>query len=184
MNWPAHYRCVGGCFNGKIERPRLANRALSRGDLLALSGDTVPASLTDSVIGCWDFSRVIETETIHDISANRLDGIIINLPARAMTGHNWDGSEMNWRHAPHQYGAIHFHDDDMIDARWDTDFGFTVPAGQRSGCYAAMLEAGDARFQVAFFVRPPKGQPTADIVFWRRARPTLCIATTSAASAR
>ena len=156
---------VGGCFNGKIERPRLANRALSRGDLLALSSDTVPASLTDSVIGCWDFSRGIETETIHDISANRLDGSIINLPARAMTGHNWNGSEMNWRHAPHQYGAIHFHDDDMIDARWDTDFGFTVPAGQRSGCYAAMLEAGDARFQVAFFVRPPKGQPTADIVY-------------------
>ena len=29
---------VGGCFNGKIERPRLANRALDRGALLALMG--------------------------------------------------------------------------------------------------------------------------------------------------
>ena len=34
---------VGGCFNGKIERPRLANRALDRGALLALMGGTIPA---------------------------------------------------------------------------------------------------------------------------------------------
>ncbi len=162
---PGDRPLVGGCFNGKIERPRLVNRALDRGALLALMGATVPADLTESVVGSWDFSRDIETEIIRDTSPNRLDGITINLPARAMTGQNWDGTEMNWRHAPHQYGAIHFHDDDMIDARWETDFSFTVPNDQRSGCYAAMLEAGGAQFQVAFFVRPPKGRPTADIVY-------------------
>ena len=156
---------MGGCFNGKIERPRLANRALDRGALLSLMGGTIPAELTETIVGSWDFSRDIETEIIRDTSPNRLDGITINLPARAMTGQNWDGTEMNWRHAPHQYGAIHFHDDDMIDARWETDFSFTVPAHLRSGCYAAMLETEGAQFQVAFFVRPSKGRPTADIVY-------------------
>jgi N,N-dimethylformamidase len=156
---------VGGCFNGKIERPRLADRALDRGALLALTGGTVPAERTGSVVGSWDFSRDIETEIIRDSSPNRLDGVTVNLPARAMTGQNWDGTEMNWRHAPHQYGAIHFHDDDMIDARWETDFGFTVPDDLRSGCYAAMLEAAGAQFQVAFFVRPPTKQPKAHIVY-------------------
>ncbi len=162
---PGGLPLVGGCFNGKIERPVLANRALDRAALLALIGRTVPAELNGAIVGSWDFSRDIGTEIIRDTSPNRLDGFTVNLPARAMTGQNWDGVEMNWRHAPHQYGAIHFHDDDMIDARWETDFSFSVPHDLRSGCYAAMLEAHGAEFQVPFFVRPPKGRKTADIVY-------------------
>jgi len=156
---------TGGHFNGKIDRPRLCNRALSRDALWSLTADTIPASLVTSIMARWDFSRDIETEIIRDTSPNRLDGAIVNLPARAMTGSNWDGSEMNWRKAPEQYGAIHFHDDDIADAGWETDFTFPVPAGLKSGCYAAWLTAGDARFQVAFFVRPAKGAATADIVY-------------------
>ncbi len=46
---------------------------------------------------------------IRDTSANRLDGVTINLPARAMTGQNWDGTgDELAAPAPHQYGAIHF----------------------------------------------------------------------------
>ncbi|GIS89206.1 MAG: hypothetical protein CM1200mP18_19160 [Gammaproteobacteria bacterium] len=41
-----------------------------------------------------------------------------------MTGANWDGSEMCWRHLPQQYGAIHFHEDDIYDFEWETDFSF------------------------------------------------------------
>ena len=100
----------------------------------------MPAGLVETDRASWDFARDIETEDIRDTSPNRLDGVTVNLPARAMTGQNWDGAEMNWRHAPDQYGAIHFHDDDMVDARWETDFSFTVPADLRSGCLC-----GDAR---------------------------------------
>ncbi len=156
---------TGGHFNGKIDRPILAKRALSRAEMALLAGDGAAAGLETALVARWDFSRDISSETISDASANRLDGVTVNLPARAMTGHNWDGSEMNWRNAPGQYGAIHFHDDDISDAGWDTDFTFTVPAGLRSGCYAAWLTAGEARFQIAFFVRPPKGKAAADIVY-------------------
>jgi N,N-dimethylformamidase len=83
---PGDLPLVGGCFNGKIERPRLTDRALDRAALLALVGGTIPAELTETVVGSWDFSRDITTEIIRDTSANRLDGVTINLPARAMTG--------------------------------------------------------------------------------------------------
>jgi len=156
---------TGGHFNGKIDRPLLANRALDRAEMALLAGDGAPAGLEAAVVARWDFARDISTETIRDTSPNRLDGVTVNLPARAMTGHNWDGSEMNWRNAPEQYGAIHFHDDDIADARWETDFTFTVPDGLRSGCYAAWLTAEEAQFQIAFFVRPVKGKAGADIVY-------------------
>ena len=47
---------------------------------------------------------------------------------------------MNWRHAPHQYGAIHFHDDDMI-VRGGDRLQLHGAARLKSGCYAAMLDA-------------------------------------------
>lgn len=156
---------VGGHFNGKIDSPRLASRALTRAEMQAVQGGPLPAGLQTALVGCWDFARGIDSDTIHDTTPNRLHGSTVNLPARAMTGYNWDATEQNWRHAPAQYGAIHFHDDDMIDARWSDDFRFTVPEGLKSGAYAALLEAGGAQFHVAFFVRPSIGRPTADIAY-------------------
>ena len=35
-----------------------------------------------------------------------------------MTGHNWTSREEHFIHAPAEYGAIHFHDDDLEDAGW------------------------------------------------------------------
>ncbi|MDT8872107.1 hypothetical protein RAA17_15420 [Komagataeibacter rhaeticus] len=51
------------------------------------------------------------------------------MPARAMTGHNWNGTVRSWQDAPEQYGAIHFHEDDLVDACWDSDFAWRVPRG-------------------------------------------------------
>ena len=50
----------------------------------------------------------------------------VNQPVRAMTGWNWDCSEECYRHAPHLYGAIHFHDDDLDECGWETDLTLTV----------------------------------------------------------
>ena len=60
-----------------------------------------------------------------------------------MTGHNWSGAEMSWSAAPHEYGAIHFHDDDIYDAGWDSDFALTVPETLRSGCYAVHVSTDE-----------------------------------------
>ena len=156
---------VGGCFNGRIDRPRLACAALDDAAMASLASAAIPSALTAKVVAFWDFSRDVSTRIIRDLSPNRLDGETVNLPARAVTGHNWDATEMNWRRARDQYGAIHFHDDDMIDARWHTDFAFDAPADLRSGCYVAELQAEEARWHVPFFVRPPASGPTAQVVY-------------------
>lgn len=156
---------VGGHYNGRIDRPRLAHRALDRAAIGDLAGGVVPQALEQAVVACWDFSRDIGSEKMADLSANRLHGETVNLPARAVTGHNWDGSVMDWRDDPGQYGAIHFHDDDLYDANWQVDFTLTVPSDLRSGCYAARLWANEAQFFVPFFVRPPKGKATSRVCY-------------------
>jgi N,N-dimethylformamidase len=83
---------------------------------------------------------------------------VVNLPARGMKGYNWTGEVMNWREAPEQYGAIHFHDDDLYDAGWEVDFALTVPAALKSGLYAARLKAGDEEEYIPFVVKPAPGK--------------------------
>ena len=155
----------GGHYNGKIDSPRISNRALSIAEIESLKVWSNRSSLKDVVIGAWDFSKEIKSTKVIDLSPNNLDGKIINLPARAMTGWNWDGTEMNWTKAPDQYGAIHFHDDDLYDAGWLVDFNFTVPKNLKSGIYAARLRAGEHEDHIPFAVRAPRGKPTAKVLY-------------------
>jgi N,N-dimethylformamidase len=150
---------VAGHYNGKIERPALYDVALAASAIA-----TAPDGISRRhVVAIWDFSRETSSTRAVDVGPNGLDGELVNLPARAMTGSTWTGEEMCWRHAPAEYGAIHFHDDDLYDCGWVTDFTYTVPEGLRSGVYAVRLRAGDVDEMIPFFVRPPRGVATADM---------------------
>ena len=146
-------------FNGKIDNPRLYRRVLSRDDLAAVRQGRGPGD----ALASWDFSVDIESERVSDTSSRRLHGRTVNLPMRAVTGHNWDSFEMDYKRARPQYGAIYFHDDDIDDARWDAAFEFRVPDALESGLYAARLRAGSFEDYIPFTVRPKKGRPTAKI---------------------
>ena len=156
---------AGGLYNGKIDSPRIVRRALDESALRTLQGRDVPAGLQQDVVGAWDFSRDISSKRLTDTSSQGLHGEAVNLPARAVTGYNWTGEEPCWRHAPEQWGAIHFHDDDIYDAGWEVDFELAVPEGLRSGVYAARLRAGEHEEYVPFAVRAPRGRPTADVLW-------------------
>ncbi len=155
---------VRGHFNGKIEAPAIYTKALDKAGLItAGEGRNV-----DGLVARWDFARAIPTTRIVDAGPARHHGHLVNLPARAMTGANWTGREMCFRHTPQEYGAIHFHDDDLYDCGWSTDFTWTVPDDLRSGVYAVRLEGKDAEGRTAednipFFVLPPKNLRTADV---------------------
>lgn len=151
-------------FNGKLDRPRLASRVLEAAALRALEGEG-DAPLPAHVVGYWDFARDISSEVVTDLSAFANHGETVNLPARACKGHNWDGSYHDWRCAPRQYGAIHFHDDDLCDAQWSVDLSFVVPPGWRSAVYAIKLEAEGDTSYLPLFVRPPAGRATAPLAF-------------------
>ncbi|MDA2926444.1 LamG domain-containing protein [Acidobacteria bacterium AH-259-G07] len=152
---------IGGHFNGKIESPRLFDRALTEQEVDLLKRGGSPKD----PVAAWDFSADISSRKVMDTSANKLHGQTVNMPARAVTGHNWTGNETNFNHAGNQYGAIHFHDDDLDDAGWEVGFEFKVPVDFKSGVYAARLRAGNGEDYVPFFVRPRKGTTTARIAF-------------------
>lgn len=159
---------VRGCFNGKIDRPRLFSKPLSDNDINSLQQEQPPAYFGDSIVAVWDLSRDFSSDIITDISPNKLHGTLVNMPARGMTGHNWTGKETDYRNAPKEYGAVYFHDDDLEDAQWDVGFTLTIPEGMRSGIYAARLTAGEGEGNedhIPFFVRPKKGSSTAPIAF-------------------
>jgi N,N-dimethylformamidase len=141
---------TAGHYNGKIEAPHIES-----------AGDPVAA---------WDFARETPSDRIIDTSPNRLDGVAVNMPTRAMTGAAWNGEHHCWRDKPEHYGAIHFHDDDLHDADWLPDFELEIPADLKSGIYAVKLtcaaetpDAGEAF--VTFFVLPPRGKATAPVAF-------------------
>jgi N,N-dimethylformamidase len=146
---------VSGHYNGKIERPLVLAQALSEAAMRA----ALAAGSRAQVVAQWDFAQDMSSRRIVDVGPHGLHGEVVNLPARAMTGSNWTGSEMCWRHAPEQYGAIHFHADDLYDCGWENDFDFTVPADLRSGVYAMRLTCGPISEMLPFFVRPARGQP-------------------------
>lgn len=156
---------VGGHFNGKIDSPRLFARALSRDELATLQRGASPHDFGAALVAAWDFAADISSRKVTDTSSHALHGQTVNMPARAMTGHNWTGQEPNFRRALGEYGAIHFHDDDLDDAGWEVDFAITVPTQLKSGVYAARLQAGEGEDYVPFFVRPPKGTASARVAF-------------------
>jgi N,N-dimethylformamidase beta subunit-like, C-terminal/Concanavalin A-like lectin/glucanases superfamily len=156
---------MGGHFNGKIESPRVFRKALNKAEIAATKQGNITAELAGSTAGAWDFSLMISSSQVLDTSPNLLHGVATNMPARAMTGHNWEHNETNFRRAPAEYGAIYFHDDDLEDARWKVDFEFRIPLDMKTGVYAASLQAGDADYYIPFFVRPKRGTATSRIAY-------------------
>lgn len=137
-----------GHFNGKIEAPTI------------YSGTTPDHQ---NALVCWDFSKDISSTAVKDTGLRHLDATLINFPARAMTSSQWDASEMCWQHAPDHYACVHFHDDDIYDFGWETDFTFTAPTALPSGVYVMRICCGEIEDAMPFFVCAPRGKPTAKL---------------------
>ena len=128
------------CFNGRIDGLSLTATGAAERSVLKL-----------------DFYQRMGTDTVVDASGAGRDGILVNAPTRAVTGHDWDGSETDWTKASHGYGAIHFHEEDLDDARWATDFTIRIPPDARSGAYSVEVRNTDdpsVMDNITFFVRP------------------------------
>ena len=161
---------IASPYNGKLDSPRLYNRALTTNELTALAGrlpvpgePVEPQTADDGLLAAWDFSLDIGNFRVTDTGPHDLHGQAVNMPARGVTGRNFTGAETNFNRAPHEYGAIHFHDDDVEDVGWESDFQFTVPPDLPSGVYAARLRAGDDEDYLPFCVRPPRGTSASRI---------------------
>ena len=135
----------GGYYNGKLEAPRL-----SQGGVL---------------LGAWDFAQDVPTDRVIDVSGHERHGSLRQMPNRGMTGHNWRSTARHWGEAPAEYGAIHFHEDDVDDAEWETDFTYRLPPDLPSGLYAARLTGARDEDHIPFIVRPAAGETPARLAF-------------------
>lgn len=149
-------------FRGRLEAP-------------VLSRTPVPASAFQSadalarlpgLIAAWDFAREPGGDDIRDIGSHCFDGKAVNLPTRAVRGRLWNGDGMRWTERPEEYGAIHFHAEDLYDAGWTPTCSFEVPQDLPSGVYAARLAADDAEEFVPFFVPARHPGRAAKLAFW------------------
>jgi N,N-dimethylformamidase len=166
-----HYVPAGN-FNGRLEAPVIYDGLLTDIELSRVAKGERPAALRQRLVADWDFGADISSTHVRDRSRNGLHGRTYNLPLRGLKGSHWDGSEMNWRHAPDQYGAIHFHADDLHDCGWETDIRYTVPANMRSGVYAVRIRLAETAARTVeeghedylpFFVAAPNSAPQSHL---------------------
>jgi N,N-dimethylformamidase len=155
-------RRIADAYDGKIDRPRLFGRALFGEEIADLAAGRESLDHPD-LIAAWDFSDDQSSVTIRDCGPHSLHATAVNMPTRAVTGARWTGSETDFRLAPPEYSAIHFHSDDLEDAGWESDFSWTIPADARSGIYAARLQADDNFDHIPFVVGPQVDGPNAAI---------------------
>lgn len=137
-------RTAGGMtrhFDGKLESPVIAG------------------------LGAWDFAAHIGTDRVTDRGPRSLHGRTVNMPTPGVTGMRFDGTVTDYRLAPEQYAAIHFHRDDLEDAGWDVDVELTIPDDLPSGVYALRTRAGDDVDHIPFIVRPPRGIARSKVAF-------------------
>ena len=167
---------VAGALQRQDRRPEgLAPRALARASSTALAAAATPRGpRLARALGLRRSASAraaCRPTTCATSAAAATPASCVNQPARGMTGWNWDCSEECYRHAPELYGAIHFHDDDLDDCRWETDVALEIPAdlAQRRLCAARRARARP-RTTFRSSCCPPRGTATADIAV-PRARP-------------
>lgn len=147
---PSDSAAPAGChFDGKLELPTLRPATP-----IAAALDQQHRHDTTDALASWDFSIGIDGFMIHDSGPAAAHGELINLPTRAMTGSNWTGAVHDWKQAPTQYGAIHFHSDDQGDLGWREAFTLDIPADWPSGFYSAHIKNATGEDLIPFFVRP------------------------------
>lgn len=152
---------ASGCrdhLNGRLEHPLLLQGVADAATPIE------PAALPPAaLVAWWDFSLDIPTQAISDRGPHGLHGELVNMPTRAMRGSSWRGDILRWSDAPDQYAAVHFHEDDLYDCGWDTDFVFDVPSNLPSGVYGIRIKSGAEQDIHPVFVLPPAGTATAKV---------------------
>ncbi|HVL58769.1 MAG TPA: N,N-dimethylformamidase beta subunit family domain-containing protein, partial [Burkholderiaceae bacterium] len=166
-------------FDGRLERPALwcENIAVDDAVTAIASGEGLPPQAS----ACWDFARQMHGRQAIDVGPMQLHGRFCQGPKRAVRGARWRGDVFDWRQAPEQYSAVHFHSDDLIDAGWTSTARIDLPSSLPSGAYAVRVRCADAGAAAA---RDGAGASTAGPITAGELRLPLFVRARPAAGAR
>jgi N,N-dimethylformamidase len=150
---------VGHNYCGKLDRPGVYARVLTRDELDRIRAGELPSA--DGRVCYWDTTAGYSERGIGDLvvdsGPHALHARGYNRPIRAQTGWNWQGKNDCFRLAPLEYGGVDFHADALIDCNWAVTRAVRLPDALASGVYAMRLRAGDgtglAEEYIVFFVR-------------------------------
>jgi N,N-dimethylformamidase len=147
---------------------RLDGTVVAASDAAGILADgmvTLAAAVGDDGQATNHFTGRLEELELDDkvFDVRELD--LINGPTLAVTGRLWQDDTTDFRANRPEYAAVHFHEDDLDDARWHITACFTVPDELRSGIYAFRMRSAGLVDHVPFVVTPSCGGSTADIAF-------------------
>ena len=168
---PSNDGSMGEHFDGRLERPlwwptpQLLPAV--REALLEQQG------LPQGALAGWDFGpspgSAAPDDLVHDLGPHGLMVRLFQGPRRAVRGARWSSRHFDWRQAPLEYGAVHFHRDDLLDALWPADTVIQLPEDLASGAYAVQVRAQEVQAgdltgglcRLPLFVRAGPGQRAA-----------------------
>ena len=149
-------------YNGKVGNPTIYAGTVSGSDLAGLHAGRRAAA---PVIAAWDLAVNPQSQRITETVSGQASGTVVNGADRGVTGWNWSGRSDSFKEVPEEYGALQFHDDDMVDANWSYDLEFTLPeADLQSGVYCVRLEGGGDVDRYPLFVLAPR-EEKASVLF-------------------
>jgi N,N-dimethylformamidase len=159
---PEHWIRLGVSFSdGSVGLHVADERVATRP--VGISPPAGPVTLAASAGGGDHFNGRLEELQIGSRKYDIRDLRLVNGPTAAVTGRMWDDDSTDFRGAHDQYAAVHFHEDDVEDARWSPVAELVVPRDLRSGIYAFRLTAAGLTDHVPFILTPPRGRATARI---------------------
>ena len=149
-------------FNGKIDSPLLMSIPCDLNMYATLRDPSERDAKMENCLALWDFSLDMSSNRAIDLSPDANHGQFFQAPTRAMKGWNWSGENHHWTSHPEEYGAVHFHEDDLYDAAWSKSINLRIDPKLKSGAYALCIQSGPnlpsatQTFYIPFFVRPPR----------------------------
>ena len=124
--------------------------------------------LVNTIGGELDLKPTVEWDMSNDMHSTRIPAIpegpalqLVNMPTRAVVGPDWDGQCHLWSEDPLQWNAVHFHSDDLEDARWPAAARVPLPTSLQSGVYGINVRNRESADLVPFAVLATPARPRA-----------------------
>ncbi|KAB2807850.1 hypothetical protein F9L07_24490 [Pimelobacter simplex] len=155
----ARGRALDG-FNGKLEDPFVCTAALGAAEAASIVSGDVELSDLD-LAASWDlsFRHGEDPSLAAAVAARQPHGVLVNGPARGVTGRRFTGRALDFGDAPGEYAAVHFHSTDLTDAGWGCVLEASLPEQLESGVYGVVVANDEGSDIVPITVVPRADDP-------------------------